>query len=202
MKTDPFDVHCIFRGIGRTGLVIFERDDVLLRRKTPSRDFTLGDVDRDFVKALKQLRDANLRFGFFSDQRGMDAGSHGVSEFVALTRALDDLLRIDGAMPDFWLGWASPASKIEVHPRDITAPKLEVAAISRAMQWYGVANPEAVFVGRSSEGLEAASRSDIHAIRYPGLLHRKYPSTAITDAQRLSDVIGRVLGLDQRRTNY
>lgn len=202
MKNDSYDVHCIFRGIGSIGLVIFERDDVLLGRKTPLSDFTLGDVNEDFVKALKQLRDANLRFGFLSDQRGMEAGSHGVSDFVALTRVLDDLLRANGAMPDFWLGWASPPSEIKLHTRDLTTPKPEAAAISRVIQSYGVANLEAVFVGNSSAGLEAANRSKIHAIRYPGLLHQKVPSIAMTEAQRLSNVIGRILGLDQRRTNY
>ncbi|OOO27780.1 hypothetical protein BS627_03435 [Agrobacterium salinitolerans] len=202
MKIDPYDVHCIFRGIGSTGLVIFERDDILLRRKTPSRDLTLGDVNEDFVKALKQLREINLRFGFLSDQRGMDAGSHGISELVALTRALDDLLRIHGAMPDFWVGWASPESKIKLHHRDFMTPKPEVAAISRAMQWYGIDKTEAVFVGNSSAGLEAANRSNIYRIRYSGLLHGKAPSTAMAEAHRLSNVIGRILGLEQRRTNY
>lgn len=200
MKTDPYEFHCIFRHIGSTGLVIFERDDVLLRRETPLRDFTLGDVNEDVVEALKQLRDANLRFGFLSDQRGMDAGSHGLYEFAALTRTLDDLLRIRGAVPDFWLGWASPASKIKLHPRDLTTPKPEVTAISRAMQWYGVLKAEAVFVGYSSAGLKAANRSNIHRIRYSELLHANVPSTATAEAQRLANVIGRVLGFDQRRT--
>jgi histidinol phosphatase-like enzyme len=202
MKTDHYDVQCIFRGIGSTGLVIFERDDVLLRQRTPLRDFTLGDVNDDFVKALKRLRDANLRFGFLSDQRGMDAGSHGLSDFAALTKVLDDLLRTNGAAPDFWLGWASPASKIKLRPRDLTTSEPEVAAIWRAMQWYDVAKTEAVFVGRSSAGLEAANRSNIHGIRYSDLLHGNFPYSVTAEAQRLSDVIGRILGLDQRQTNY
>jgi histidinol phosphatase-like enzyme len=202
MKSDPYDIHCIFRRIGSAGLVIFERDDVLLRQKSPLRDFTLGDVNEDFVKALKRLRDANLRFGFLSDQRGMDAGSHGLSDFAALTRVLDDLLRTNGAVPDFWLGWASPASKIKLRPRDLTTPKPEVAAIWRAMQWYGVAKTEAVFVWNSSPGLEAANQSNIHGIRYSGLLHGKIPSAATSEAQPLYDIIGRVLDLDQRRENY
>lgn len=201
MKTDPYDVHCIFRRIGSTGLVIFERDDVLLMQKTPQRDLTLGDVNEDFVKALRQLRDANLRFGFLSDQRGMDAGSHGLFDFAALTRVLDDLLRTNGAVPDFWLGWASPAGNIKLHPRDLTTPKPLVASISKAMQWYGAAKTEVTFVGNSSAGLDAAKRSNIHGIWYSALLQGKVPSTATTEAQRLTDLIARVLGLDQRRTH-
>lgn len=202
MKTERHDVQCIFRDIGFTGLVIFERDDLLLRKKTPLEDLTLSDVNEEFVEMLKQLRGANVRFGFFSDQRGMDAGSHGPSDFAALTRALDDLLRINGAVPDFWLGWASPASKIKLHPRDLTTPNPKIAAISRSMQWYGVAKTETVFVGSSSAGLEAANRSNIHGIRYSGLLHGEVPFADTSEAQPLFDVMGRVLGLDQRRANY
>ena len=88
----------IFRRIGSTGLVIFERDGTLLR-KTPSGDYMLGDVNEEFVEMLRHLRHLDARFGFISDERGMDAGTYGRSEFATLTELLDALLRVRGAMP-------------------------------------------------------------------------------------------------------
>ena len=73
-----------FRRIGSIGLVIFERDGTLLRRNNPPRDFMLGDISNDFVLMLQHLRGIGVRFGFISDARGMDVGSHSPEEFAAL----------------------------------------------------------------------------------------------------------------------
>ncbi|TBY96118.1 hypothetical protein E0H38_36925, partial [Rhizobium leguminosarum bv. viciae] len=84
----------IFRRIGSTGLVIFERDGTLLRKTSPSGDYMLGDINEEFVEMLRHLRHLNARFGFISHERGMDAGAYGRSEFATLTELLDALLSI------------------------------------------------------------------------------------------------------------
>lgn len=98
-------IDCTFRKIGSRGLVIFERDGILLRRSIPPRDFTLGDVNAIFVRMLQQLRQKDVRFGFISDARGMTVGTQGTPEFLALTRILDDLLKVREVVPDFWMTW-------------------------------------------------------------------------------------------------
>lgn len=60
----------IFRRIGSTGLVIFERDGTLLRKTSPSGDYMLGDINEEFVEMLRHLRHLDARFGFISDERG------------------------------------------------------------------------------------------------------------------------------------
>jgi histidinol phosphatase-like enzyme len=164
-----------FRKIGSTGLVVFERDGTLLRRISPRRDFTLGDISNEFVQMLKQLRDVDVRFGFISDARGMDAGSRGGSEFAALTTRLDELLRIREAMPDFWIASRifPQGSEAVVQAGDERRTKDGAdpisAMIQRAIEWYGVDKKETIFVSSTAAGLLAADDADISAIPHSSL---------------------------------
>jgi histidinol phosphatase-like enzyme len=135
---------------------------------------------------LRQLRGLNIRFGFISDQRGMDAGSYGRSEFAALTRVLDELLRIHGAIPDFWMAWGAsrPPNGTELQHRDEQLLKPSVGMILRAIEWYGVDNSKTVFVSNSPAGIEAAKQAKITGIQYSG-----GPNDRVTEVQRLGDSI-------------
>ena len=184
-----------FRSIGSAGLVIFERDGTLLRRNNPPRDFMLGDISNEFVQMLQQLREMNVRFGFISDARGMDAGSHGRSEFAALTQLLDKLLRVRGAMPDFWMAW-SGFPQTSGSPRQDPGDRRRrdgAGPIHQAIEWYGVDKKEAMFVSSTAAGLFAANVAGVTSIQYPS------PS-GITDTQRLRAEIQRILGLGRRRS--
>ncbi|MEH0295473.1 hypothetical protein V6R98_24990 [Agrobacterium sp. CCNWLW71] len=207
-----------FRKIGSTGLVIFERDGTLLRRTSPPSDFMLGDISNEFVQMLKQLRESDVRFGFISDARGMDVGSHGRSEFAALTGRLDELLRIRKAMPDFWTAWGIFAQErgtvvqAEEERRIRNGAGLIAGMILEAVEWYGVDRHEAIFVYSTAAGLLAANDADISAVRYSGLpadrtipplieMEQQYLSPPDTvDIQRLHAGIQRILGLSRRRS--
>ncbi|WP_105375035.1 hypothetical protein [Neorhizobium huautlense] len=103
METDVLDVHGIRRQEGSVGLVIFERDDILLRHRPQLADHTLGDIDTEFLAMLQDMRELSVRFGFiwrhttFPYNRGTGIGS------ARLTQLLDDLLKVSGASPDFWM---------------------------------------------------------------------------------------------------
>ncbi|WP_151343669.1 hypothetical protein [Rhizobium leguminosarum] len=128
----------------------------------------LGDINDDFVETLKQLRERRVRFGFISDQRGMDAGSHGKSEFVALTRVLDELLSVRGALPDFWIasGELPQRRGTEFQYRNDQEQAPSVDLILRAMNWYGADKDKAVIVGRSEAAILAASNANVASIKY------------------------------------
>ncbi len=194
--SDEQELFSISRRVGSSSLVIFERDGLLLRQKNPSNHLRLGDIDEDFVGMLRQLRDLNLRFGFISDQRGMDAGSYGRSEFAALTRVLDELLGIHRAIPDFWIARGSPprtGTEIQHQNNDLLKP--DVGIILRAIKWYDVDNKRAVFVGHSPEGIQAAKRAKITGIQFCGEQNDR-----VTEVQRLGDTIQQILRPVHRRT--
>jgi len=194
--TKDQELFSLFRRIGSTGLVIFERDDLLLRRRDPSNHLTLRDIDEDFVGMLKRLRELNFRFGFISDQRGMDAGSYGRSEFAALTRVLDELLSIYEAIPDFWMAWDSlPRAGTEAEHQDNRRLMSVVGMILRATDWYGVDSRNAAFVGNSSRGMHAAKQAKIPAIIYSG-----WRNDEAREIQMLRDTIEQMLSLGHRRT--
>lgn len=214
MNTDAH-IHCIFRKIGSTSLVIFERDGLLLRRKRPSRHLLLGDINDEFVEILKQLRELKFRFGFISDQRGMDAGSHGKSEFVALTRALDKLLSIRGALPDFWIASRGLPQRrgTEFQYRNGRGQAPSIDVILRAMNWYGADKNSAIFVSGSPPGILAAKDANFTVIRYagwksdratpgaPGVEAVPHASTSeITDVRSLRATIEQILEPDRRTT--
>lgn len=186
----------LYRRVGSTGLVIFERDGLLLRRRDPSNHLTLGDVDEVFVGMLRRLRELNFRFGFIADQRGMDAGSYGRSEFAALTGVLDELLSIHQAIPDFWVAWNSlPRAGTQAKHQDDHRLMSEVGMIQRATKWYDVDSRNAVLVGNSSRVMQAAKHSKIPTIIYSGWRNDK-----AKEIQRLGDTIERMLSLGNRRT--
>lgn len=203
-----------FRRIGSTGLVIFERDGTLLRRNNPPRDFMLGDISNDFVQTLQHLRLIGVRFGFISDARGMDVGSHGPAEFAALTGRLDKLLEIRNAMPDFWMTWGiSPQGRRQIPQADEAQRGTEgliSAMILQAVEWYGVDEKDAIFVNSTAGGLLAANSANISSIQYSGLpadrtirpwrkMEQQYfnPSATV-NAQQLNTEIQRVLGLSRQ----
>ncbi|MCR5942531.1 hypothetical protein FG152_17065 [Ochrobactrum sp. XJ1] len=161
-----------FRRIGSKGLVIFERDGTLLRRNIPHRDIRLGDISNEFVQTLQQLRRMSVRFGFVSDGRGMNYGSHGKSEFAALTLRLDELLRIRGALPDFWMAWGihpQPIEKsvrAEAKRRSRDMAGLIPGMILRAIEWYGVDHKETIFVNGTSESQLVISKTNPSGIQY------------------------------------
>lgn len=208
----------IYRRIGSAGLVIFERDGTLLRRNSPPRDFMLGDISNEFVQILQQLRKIDVCFGFVSDARGMDVGSHGRSAFATLTGRLDEVLRIREAMPDFWMAWDifPQGSGKEVHAGEKWRRRddagLAPAMILQAVEWYGVEKKEAIFVNSSAVGLLAANEAGISAIQYTGFppdrtiapsreLERQFfKQSESADTQRLHAEIQRILGQGRRRS--
>ncbi len=203
-----------FRRIGSIGLVIFERDGTLLRRNNPPRDFMLGDISNNFVQMLQHLRWMGVRFGFISDARGMDVGTHGPAEFAALTGRLDKLLQIRDAMPDFWMTWGiSPQGIPRIPQADETqrgANGLISAMILHAVEWYGVDKKDAIFVTSTAVGRLAATSANISSIQYSGFpedrtipvwreMERQYFNRSATvNAQQLNTEIQRILGLSRQ----
>ncbi|NTA83873.1 hypothetical protein [Agrobacterium tumefaciens] len=178
----------------------------------------LGDISNEFVQMLQQLRGSDVRFGFISDARGMDVGSHGRSEFEALTGRLDELLQLREAMPDFWIAWGIFAQGRETvvqlgeEQRRRNGAGLIAGMILQAVEWYGVDKQEAIFVNSTAAGLLAANDADISALQYSGLpadrtipplieREQQYLSPSETvDIQRLHVEIQRILGLSRRRS--
>lgn len=214
MNNDEHDTYGIFRNFVSTGLVIFERDGVLLIPRRPSTDFMLGDIDDEVVELLSQLRSLNVRFGFISDDRGMDAGTHGRSEFAALTDLLDRLLRIRDAMPDFWMAWSETPKEKMASARQQRArwPKPDASMILRVMTWYGVERKKTIFVSSSAAGVLAANDADVTCLRYYRLRsdtaspttpesERHHPlPPSMAAIHRIRVKIEQKLGLDRRRT--
>lgn len=208
MNNDEHDTYGIFRDFGSTGLVIFERDGSLLKQMHPSADFMLDDIDHEFVDLLGKLRKLNVRFGFVSDQRGMDASTRGRSEFAALAGLLDQLLHTRGANPDFWMSWGEPSQgNGSIMDRGSLWPKPDAGMILRAMEWYGVGRKTTIFVSNSAAGILAANDAHVPCIQYfgpradnalPGR-HHSLPSS-VAGILQLRIRIEQKLGLGHRRT--
>lgn len=201
MNNDAHDTYGIFRNFGSTGLVIFERDGILLTTRRSSRDFMLGDVNDELVELLSQLRGLDVRFGFMSDDRGMDAGARGRSEFTALAELLDRLLHVREAMPDFWMSYGKVPQDSTSGSRHPGAgwPKPEANMILRAIDWYRVDRKKAIFVSSSSTGILAANAVNVTCIPYFGRQAGRAPQTW-SATQRLRISIEYKLGLSLRRT--
>ncbi|MDP9734786.1 UNVERIFIED_ORG: histidinol phosphatase-like enzyme [Rhizobium sp. SORGH_AS260] len=162
---DAHGTHCTFRSLGSKGLIVFQRDGTLMRRKRPPGHFMLGDVSSRFVDMLAKLREHELRFGFISSDRGMDAGSRGESEYRALTRLLDQLLTVRGAMPDFWIACSELHRKHEAENRLPRRNRQipDTGFIGIATEWYGIERQKTVYVGSSATGpAEIGSSGVIH----------------------------------------
>ncbi|KAF5881675.1 MULTISPECIES: hypothetical protein [Rhizobium] len=198
----------IFRRIGSTGLVIFERDGTLLRKTSPSGDYMLGDINEEFVEMLRHLRHLNARFGFISDERGMDAGAYGRSEFATLTELLDALLSIRCAIPDFWVTWSDVphASGTGLQRQADRQQEAGAGAIFQVMERYGIGRKETVFIGSSTAGSLAADDAGVSVIDYfnnrsegtaQGAARKHVPNLSppeATEVQRLRAKIQATLG--------
>ncbi|TRA95288.1 MULTISPECIES: hypothetical protein [Rhizobium/Agrobacterium group] len=174
----------------------------------------LGDISNDFVQMLQHLRRIGVRFGFISDARGMDVGTHGPAEFGALTGRLDKLLQIRNAMPDFWMTWGISPQGIRKIPQADEAQRgtdgLIPAMILHAVEWYGVDKKDAIFVTSTAVRLLAATSANISSIQYSGLpedrtirvwreMERQYFNRSPTvNAQQLNTEIQRILGLSRQ----
>lgn len=156
-----------FRSIGSRGLVIFERDGTLLRRRSPSRSITLGDFSNEFASMLRELRHLNVRFGFISDGRGMDAKAVGRTDFADLTRLLDQLLRVRGAMPDFWISrGVEVPSNGKTRDEQKWQKNSDTELILRAIDWYCVDRKETIYVSSATAGRHVANEIGIAAVQY------------------------------------
>lgn len=178
----------------------------------------LGDISNEFVQMLRKLREIDVRFGFISDARGMDLGTHGRPEFAALTGLLDELLRVREAVPDFWMAWRSfpqgsgPVVQTGEERRRRNGAGLPSGMILRAVEWYRVDKKDAIFVNSTAAGLLAANDADVSAIPYSGLRdHRPVPPvigmvhqycspSETVDTPRLYAEIQRSLGLTRRQS--
>ncbi len=167
----------------------------------------LGDISNVFVQMLQQLRTAGVRFGFISDARGMDVGTWGRSEFATLTALLDDLLRVRGAIPDFWLTWGTFSQGIAaVYQARHQGPHSAGAdTVLRTIEWYGVEKKEAILVSSTAAGLLSAGEAGITGIHYFGMRDDRpapfpletnpqspYPSETI-ETRQLGSEIQRIL---------
>lgn len=167
MNTVVEDVNCIFRRRDGKAIVLFERDDILLRRKALSADLMLSDINHRFAEVLTRLRGRNVLFGFISDQRGLACNSYGRSQCAALTGVLDDLLGVQGAAPDFWVTWrGTPQPDSNIAERNNALDLPYAGLIRRVMAWYGADKNKAVYVGSSSATTRAANEADIAGFRY------------------------------------
>ncbi|MEZ2129810.1 MULTISPECIES: hypothetical protein [unclassified Sinorhizobium] len=166
METDVLDVHGIQRREGSVGLVIFERDDILLRRRPQFADQTLGDIDTEFLAMLQDMREIDVRFGFISHHttfpfdRGERIGS------ATLTRLLDDLLKVLGAVPDFWIDAIHSPGPGQLRRWPGTS---ELELILKLTEWYEV-DPTMTVVVRKGDFSRFSSKTPAFTeIVYPGL---------------------------------
>jgi len=212
---EEHDLFCIFREIGSAGIVFLERDGILLKRQKSPTDIMLGDINSELVEMLKQLREQNIRFGFVSGRMDMTAGSHGRLGYMAVTRILDELLRIRGALPDFWIERRCPSERGRDEPnyRDATEDRGDARMLLQAIAWYGADRSNAVFVSNSTAAILEAKDTGITSIHYSGWRsHRRDPSAPrqeipslsylqeIADVTSLRAIVERGLGLARPRT--
>jgi len=165
MDFDLLDVHCIRRQVGSTGLVIFERDDILLRQKPQFEDQTLGDIDSDFVAMLQGMRDLDVRFGFISHHLAPHFDTRVGIESATLTRLLDDLLKVSAALPDFWIN--AFYSSDQQHQRSQSRSELDL--ITKLTGWYETELNRTVIVRKAESSLVSPDMSGLTEIFYPGL---------------------------------
>jgi hypothetical protein len=174
MDSDVFDVHCIRRQVGSTGLVIFERDDILLRHKPQFEDQTLGDIDADFVAMLQDMRDLDVRFGFISHRPAPPFDTRVRIDSATLTRLLDDLLKVSGALPDFWIDAAYSSDR--QHQRSHSRSELDL--ITKLTGWYEADLNRTVLVRKAEAPLVSPDMPGLTEIFYPGLSARAPSNTS------------------------
>ncbi|MGO7403330.1 hypothetical protein ELI49_37370 [Rhizobium ruizarguesonis] len=175
MDSDVFDVHCIRRQVGSTGLVIFERDDILLRHKPQLEDQTLGDIDADFVAMLQDMRDLDVRFGFISHHSAPPFDTRVRIDSATLTRLLDDLLKVSGALPDFWIDAACTS---DLRQRQRSHSRSEVDLITKLTGWYEADLNRTVLVRKAEAPRVSPDTPGLKEIFYPGLSARAPSNTS------------------------
>jgi hypothetical protein len=154
--------------LANAGIVIFERDNLLLQRSMPPRDFTLLDLDQAFVKMLSLLRRENVVFGFLSDQRGMDASSYGWHAYLRLIEVLDTLLGIQVAMPDFWITTGDGFRRPGPH-RSFPDPVLGHRNLQTLLKFLRVDDrciAAPLYISGSVVNADAANQTGFASIRY------------------------------------
>jgi hypothetical protein len=175
MDSDVFDVHCIRRQVGSTGLVIFERDDILLKHKPQFEDQTLGDIDADFVAMLQHIRDLDVRFGFISHHSAPPSDTRVRIDSATLTRLLDDLLKVSGALPDFWIDAACTS---DLRQCQRSHSRSEVDLITKLTGWYEADLNRTVMVRKAEAPRVSRDTPGLTEIFYPGLSARAPSNTS------------------------
>lgn len=165
-ETDAFDVHGIRRQEGSVGLVIFERDDILLRRAKQLADHTLGDIDTEFVTMLQDMRELRVRFGFVWRHPTFPATRGARIESARLTQLLDALLKVSAASPDFWIETIDSRGPGQP-PSWPGAPELDV--VLELAEWYDVDPTMTVLVRKGEFHHYSTATAAFTEILYPGL---------------------------------
>ncbi len=165
METVVLDDRGIQRREGSVGLVIFERDDLLLRHRPEFGDQTLGDIDTRFLAMLQELRDINIRFGFISYHTASPFDRSARINSATLTRLLDDLLKVSGAVPDFWMeAIHSPSQGQTRH----WPPTSDLDVILKLTEWYEVDPTMTVVVRKGNFSRFSKKTPVFKEILYPG----------------------------------
>ena len=164
--TAAHDRFSLFRSFGTEGLVIFERDGTLLKREDWPNGLSLGDIDPALVHLIRRLRLRRVRFGFISDQKGLNADEAGKYEAAALIKSLDQILRCDDAMPDFWMAWTNARVCNVSAQAELPGSREHAAMMSHAMTRYSVSRSRCIVVGRSQNILSAATRVGVRVFDY------------------------------------
>ncbi len=182
MTLDSHDFYCTFRSIGTTGIIIFERDNVLLKSRSCFADLTLGDINEKLIRYLRELRERNIRFGFIS---------RDCPEDITLRGILDTLLRVREASPDFWItAVGSPQDSRAKNPdADEMWRRIRVAAITYAMERYRINRSKAVFVSGTSSAFTVAKTAAIAAFQYSGLGNSRDSSAELAMAIHLPGLL-------------
>lgn len=196
--TDNTGEVCRFRNIGSRGLVVFERDGTLLKERRLSKDLALGDISHPFIKLLRRFRRCGVRFGFISNDRGMDAARGGSIAATTLMELIDAILRTNSAEPDFWM--AMPFSQTADRPSNRKTQQFANPSlmILRAVERYGIEREKAIFVGSSAECTQAASMAGLATINFASpSLPRGESSADFTDLLRADEMVSFLLDLDR-----
>lgn len=166
METDVLDVNGIRRQEGSVGLVIFEREDILLRHRPEFGDHTLGDIDPEFLAMLRDMRELSVRFGFIWQQTTFPSRFGAGIDNARFTQLLDDLLKVSGASPDFWVE-AIHSEGLDQPPRWPGASELNV--ILKLAEWYDVDPTMTVLVRKGEFYHYSAATPDFTEVVYPRL---------------------------------
>jgi len=166
METVVLDDHCILRREGSVGLVIFERDDILLRHRPQLADQTLGDIDTEFLAMLQDMRELGVRFGFVWQHTTSPSDRGARIDSATLTRLLDDLLKVSGAVPDFWIEAIHPPSPVQPRRWPRTS---ELDVILKLTEWYEVDPSMTVLVRKGELSRVSSNTAAFTEILYPGL---------------------------------